>query len=141
MDVTCIFIASCKNFMRIESGLGSITVITYRYLCRLISPPNRPNMDCYRVGRHSPIFAMKAFKKLYNFQCVVMSNYTAKENDQHGCNMHLSQVRWKIIKKIERGLELIYVITYRDLCRLISPSDRPNMDCYIELHAIRQFLQ
>ena len=33
-------------------------------------------------------------------------------------------------QKIERGLELIDVITYRDLCRLISSPDKPNMTCY-----------
>ena len=36
----------------------------------------------------------------------------------------------KDCKKMTRGPELIQVIPYRDLCRLISLPDRPNKDCY-----------
>ena len=49
MDAKCIFIGSLKNSQRIERGLEFIDVITYRNLCRLVSAPDRPNMDSHRV--------------------------------------------------------------------------------------------
>ena len=88
MDATCILIGSLKNFKKIERSLELIDVITYRDLCRLISLPNKPNMDCYRDGCHSPTFAMEAVMSLYNSLCIVMTNYIAKGNSQHGCNMY-----------------------------------------------------
>ena len=36
----------------------------------------------------------------------------------------------KDCKKMTRGPELIQVIPYRDLGRLVSRPDRPNKDCY-----------
>ena len=91
MDATCILIASLKICKKIERSLELIDVIPYRDVCRLISSPSKPNMDCSRVGCHSPTFAMKAFMNLYNSLCVIMSNYIAKGNGQHGCNMHFDR--------------------------------------------------
>ena len=88
MDAKCIFMNSLEDSQRIERGLEFIDVITYRDPCRLVSLPDRPNKDCYRGGRHSQTFAMKAYMNLYNSLCVGMSNCIAKENDQNGCNMH-----------------------------------------------------
>ena len=91
MDATCISIGSLENVEKIERVLELIYVITYRDLCRSISPPDRPHMRCYRTGCQSPSFAVKALMNLYNSVCVVMSNYIAKENDQNGCNMHIDR--------------------------------------------------
>ena len=101
MDAKCIFIGSLENSQRIERGLEFIDVITYRDPCRLVSLPDRPNMDCYRSGCHSPIFAMKAYMNVYNSLCVGMSNCIAKENDQNGCNMHFYRfaLKFKIKRK------------------------------------------
>ena len=85
------FYRFAEDLQKIERSPELIDVITYRDLCRLISPPNEPNMDCYRVGCHSPTFAMEAFMTLSISLCVVMSNYIAKGNGQHGCNMHFSR--------------------------------------------------
>ena len=71
-----------------KGGSELIDVISYRDLCRLMSPPDRPTMHCYRVGCHSLTFAMLAFMNLYVSLCVGMSKYIAKESDQNGCNMH-----------------------------------------------------
>ena len=88
MDATSIFIGSLKDCKKMRRGPELIQIIPYRDLCRLISLPDRPNKDCYRVGCHSPIFAMKALMNLYNSLCVSMSNCIAKENGQNGCKMH-----------------------------------------------------
>ena len=93
-----------QEFQNIERGLELIDVISYRGLRRLISSPDRPNMDCYRVGCHSPTFAMKACMNLYNSLCVVMSNCIGKENGQHECNMHFCRIADEV-KKTERGLQ------------------------------------
>jgi len=85
------FYRFAEEFQKIERSPELIDFATYRDLCRLISPPDRPNMDYYRVGCHSPTFAMKAFMNLYNSLCVVMSNYIAKGNGQHGYNMHFDR--------------------------------------------------
>ena len=50
MDATCIFVGSLRNSIKIERGLELSDVITYRNLCRLVSAPDRPNMDSHRVG-------------------------------------------------------------------------------------------
>ena len=103
MDATCISIGSPENSQKIETGLESIYTITSLDLCRLISSPDRPNMDCYRGGCRSPTFAMKAFMNLYKSLCVVVSNYIAKENDQNGGNMHVCRLA-EGFQKNRRGL-------------------------------------
>ena len=80
-----------QEFQNIEMRPVLSDCISYRDLCRLISPPDRPNMDCYRGGCHTSTFAMKALMNLYNPLCVGISNYIAKENGQNGCNMHVSR--------------------------------------------------
>ena len=89
MGATCIFIGSFNYSQKNRKGpFELIYVITYRDLCRLISPPHRPDMDCYKGGCHTPTFAMKVFKSLYNSLCLGMSNYVGEENGQNGCYMH-----------------------------------------------------
>ena len=88
MDATCIFIESLKDSKKMTRGPEIIHIIPYRDLCRLISLPDRPNKDCYRIGCHSSTFAMKAHMILYNSLCVSMAKYIAKENGQDGCKMH-----------------------------------------------------
>ena len=62
--------------------------MTYRDLCRLIASPDRPNMACYRVVRHSPTFGMKALMNLCNSLCVGMSSHIPKGDGQNVCNLH-----------------------------------------------------
>ena len=103
MDATCIFIGSLKNSQRIERGLEFIDVITYRDPCRLVSLPDRPNMDCYRGRCQSPTFAMRAYMDLYNSLRVGMSNCIAKETRQNGRNMHFYRFALKF-EKIRKRL-------------------------------------
>ena len=88
MDATCIFIGSLMGSQKIAKGFEKMDVIIYRDLCCLMSPPDRSNMDCYRIGCYSPAFAIEIFMDLYNSICVGMSNDIAKGDDQHGCDMH-----------------------------------------------------
>ena len=92
MDATCVFIGSLKDCLKMTGGPELIRIIHYRDLCRLILLPDGPNMDCYRIGCHSPSFARKAHMNLYNPLRVSMSNCIAKENGQNGCNMHFHRV-------------------------------------------------
>ena len=50
MDAICIFIGSLRSSKKIDWGLELSDVINYRDLCRLVSAPDRPNMDSHRVG-------------------------------------------------------------------------------------------
>ena len=97
------FIGSLWNSKKYERGFEIIDVISYRNLCRLMSPRDRPNMYSYGVGCHSLTFAMKAFMNLYNSLCVGMSNCIAKENGQNWCNMHFYRFALKF-KKIRKRL-------------------------------------
>ena len=81
MDATCIFIKSLQKFKKIEKALEFMNVVTYRDLCRLISPPDRPNMA-------SPTFGMKALMNLCNSLCVGMSSHIPKGDVQNVCNLH-----------------------------------------------------
>ena len=92
------------KFKKYERGSELINVISSRDLCRLMSPPDRPNMYCYGVGCHSLTFAMQAFMKLYNSLCVGMSEYIAKENGQNWCNMHFYRFALKFIKNAKEAL-------------------------------------
>ena len=92
------------KFKKYERGFEIIDVISYRNLCRLMSPRDRPNMYSYGVGCHSLTFAMKAFMNLYNSLCVGMSDYIAKENGQNGCNMHFYRFALEFKKNTKEAL-------------------------------------
>ena len=104
MDATCIFIGSLWNSKKYERGFELIDVISYRDLCRLITPPDKPNMYSYGVGCHSLTFAMQAFMNLYNSLCVGMSKDIAKESSQNGCNMHFYRFALEFRKNTKEAL-------------------------------------
>ena len=97
------FYRFADEFKKIEKTFELIDVISSRDLCRLMSPPDRPNMYSYGVGCHSLTFVMKAYMNLYNSLCVGMSDYIAKESSQNGCNMHFYRFALKF-KKIRKRL-------------------------------------
>ena len=100
----------------------SIYIVDCAWSMSLEFAPHKPNVDCYRFGCHARIFPMKPLMNFYYSTCVVMSNYIAKGNGQHGCNMHF----YRFAGEFQKNREEPWINLCHNLSRSMSLDIAPR---------------